>query len=462
MPGEALFDKLVITTGTTGIGLGWVLERARKVYGDAALYAKFEEYLQDIGKSGVYTIASSLLKTPNSALEIFNRAFEALREDLAREARRGGEGVAFVEAHLSYLSIHTLIPNPMLHRLLSLGREVTIIYYVEDYYHALKRMAERIRRHPRLYEVEGFIVDPLSYMTWRGLDHNLLNMIRASYPHVETLIAGIKHPVETHLRLLRYAGMPRLEGRREYLLAYLSHPISKVREDYAYCRGDFESLAEHPFVHNLERFKDTLIRRCKRLILFEPATIDELVEPRRCDGKREPGSYRIDSRDRWPHARMEDYRSMYPVDVFDREEFGPLYGGSLARVPRPEARTASILDYGPEARDFYLARLRGMIKDQIEIRDFEYVNQASAVIAYEPVYKTLSDGSWHFSQGVRKELARAESQAKAIYVFASSEALPELMRHAMGLFGEKVNPIVLDDPGDPSDALDLLAARGVC
>ncbi len=456
---EPLFEKVVILSGTSGVGIGDMLNRAMNLYGDEAAYAKYEDYVRFTGKFGIYTAASNLLWAPRSALDVFRRAFDAMVADL-REKARGGARVAFIETHLSYISVHTLIPNPIIGSLIALGKETTILYYVDDFYHALYRIAKRIEQTPYLYIAENFVIDPLSYLMWRGLDHSLLIMLRAQYPNLETLMIGMKHPDETHNRVLQYAGLPTHKGRMRFLLAYISHPISGVRSDYYVLsnRGELSSIADHPFVKNFEAFKRKLRNRCKNLILFEPTTIDEILVP---EGE-EIEEYVVTLSNRWPHGRMNEYEEMYPVDIFDRELFGTLYGAVLAPLHKAEVKTKSILDYGGDVRKFYLNKLLGIIKDHIEVRDYEYVGQSSAIIVYEPIYKSIVTGSLSPSRGVRKELNRAESQSKAIYVAASGDTISHVAREASGVFGERINPIKLNDPSDPSQIIEILRQAELC
>ncbi len=459
---EPVFDKVVILSATSGVGLSSFRRLAEGLFGEQAFYADYEEYVKNTGKTGIYSMASGLLWSPRSALSVFEEAFNAMRSD-ALEAKRRGAKIAFIETHLSYISIHMLIPNPMIDKIISLGRETTLIYYIEDFYHALLRMARSLKEKSNLYRAEGFYIDPLNYMTWRGLDHSLINMLRARYTGtLEALIAGAKHPEETHKRLLEYSSHPRLRGRLEYMLAYVSHPITAVRREYMAMKsaGKLKSISQHAFVADFEEFKRNLIHECPRLILFEPTTIDELSGEvsTENDGKE----YIVTREDRWPHARVKEYERMYPVDIFDRETFAILYGGGYQGGSTPVS--ASILDH-EEARTYYLKRLEAMIRDQIEVRDYEYVSQSSSIIAYEPVYnyRYLAERNSSPSRGAMKELARAESQSKSIYIVApTQEAATSFVNATSGLFGEKTAPIVLSDPRNPKELVEILAEAGFC
>ena len=457
---ELMFDKVVLLSGTSGVGIGDMLERARDLHGDNAAYASFEDYVKNIGKKGIYTIASNLLWTPESALDVYNRAFRAMLRDLEDQKRRGAK-IAFIETHVSYLSVHTLIPNPILHKMLRLGREATVLYYADDFYHALLRMARWVKEAYHFAMSEGFVIDPLSYLMWRGLDHSILIMLRGQYQNLETLLVGMKHPDATHNRILAYSALPSHRARMEYLLAYMSHPISGVRSDFLRLResGELESIADHPFVKNFEQFKRRLWSRCRNLILFEPTSIDEILGPHDVEN-----GYVVTKQNRWPHGRAHDYENMYPVDIFDEDTFGALYGGALTyeEVEPLEIKTASILDYRGEARQFYLNRMLRIISDHIEVRDYEYVGQSSAVIVYEPIYKSIVTGEETPSKGVRKEINRAESQAKAIYVVASGEMVSRVASMASGIFGERITPIKLSSPDDPRELLEILSEAGFC
>ncbi len=456
---EPVFDKVVVLAGTSGVGLSYALEKARTLYGDDAVYAVFEDYVKGIAKAGIYTVATNLLWAPQPALDKFHSAFNSMLSDLVDGARRGAR-IAFIETHLSYISVHALIPNPILDKIIGLGREATVIYYVDDFYHALLRMAKKIEETPNLFIAESFIIDPLSYLLWRGLDHSLLTMLRAQYPRLEAFIMGAKHPDETHSRLLMYAGKPRARARREYLLAYMSHPITGVRLDYYRLleKGEIRSMAEHPFIRRFETFKRRLRSRCRNLVLFEPTSIDEVLVP---EGK-EPEEYVVTRENRWPHPREHDYEDMYPVDIFSKETFGHLYGAAMASIEELQIRTASILDYGGDVRRYYLSRLLQIIADQIEVRDYEYVGQSSVVFAYEPIYKSVVTGQYSPSRGVRKEISRAESQAKAVYVCASEDTVTQFAKETSKIFGERSTPIKLSDPSDPGELVEILREGGFC
>jgi hypothetical protein len=153
---------------------------------------------------------------------------------------------------------------------------------------------------------------------------------------------------------------------------------------------------------------------------------------------------------------------MYPVNIFDKKTFAILYGGGYEGGSTPISR--SILDQD-EAKPYYLQRLEAMIRDQIEVRDYEYVSQSSSIIAYEPVYtyRYLSDLKPSPSRGAMKELARAESQSKSIYIVAPShEAAANFIDATSGLFGEKISPIVLSDPRNPKELVEILGEAGFC
>ncbi len=118
-------------------------------------------------------------------------------------------------------------------------------------------------------------------------------------------------------------------------------------------------MSEHPFIRRFEAFKRRLRSRCRNLVLFEPTSIDEVLVSETV----EPDEYVVTRENRWPHPREHDYEDMYPVDIFDGEAFGKLYGGGLSSPAEMEHKTASILDYTGEARQFYLRRLLQRLVD---------------------------------------------------------------------------------------------------
>ena len=445
--------KLVVLAGASGAEVDSALGLARELADSGVVegrvgFVKFEDLITGRMLAHITSVLRYFIESRPSALAHFNEAYEALRGMVDS----GGYETLYLSTHLSYMVEGHLIPNPALARILSLAEEATVIYYVEDYYDALDRIRRRSRGLGDL--LASFNIDPLSYLEWRGLDFNLLGLLSSMHGNIETIVFGVKHPRETHERLLAYAALPRREARARFHPAYFSHPITYYRRSYAYHRlssGD-ASIGGFRGVARLERVKEELRRSIPSLILFEPTTIDEIVEDPALEAARASGCAEscpeslkaepsptplVTSSNRWPLPRAllhSDYRYLEggPLNVVG-PEFALLYGVDTleglreAFCPRPCRPSAC------NCPSMEFSRLTRLIDLQVRVRDYEYVAQSSLLIASTIVYVTRSPSGWRAllvrSHGMEAEVRRAQALGKPVYLLVDS--------------------VPVEDPGDP-------------
>jgi hypothetical protein len=459
MPGRPL-KKLVLLSGTAGVNIDSVLELARETIAKTPPpglgrvgVEKFEDLLTRRLLAHITSVLGYFIESRPSAIAHFHEALDTLRSRI----EESGIDALYLAAHLSYMAEDHLIPNPALPHLIRLAEETTVIYYVEDYYDAL----ERIRRHAAGISgyLASFSLDPLSYLEWRGLDFNLLGLLENMDASVETIIFGIKHPRETHLRLLRYAALPRVEARRAYHLAYFSHPITFYRAVSSRLRlsGKRAPLSGLRGVARLEALKEKLRELIPSLVLFEPTTVDEIVEdpPEAvaealgcgpCRGGGEPVMSPVISREnRWPLPSAplhRDYTYLHgaPLNIVGRE-YEQFYGVETWRGLRQAFCPKHCLpEEAGGCPEMVSSKLRKLIDLQVRLRDYEYVAQSSLLIAATVVYiAPKPEGGWGAwmvrSHGMEAEIRRAQALGKPVYLL--------------------VDIIELQDPGAP----ELSAAR---
>ena len=273
-----------------------------------------------------------------------------------------------------------MVVNPLLYRVLSDPRLrlAGVLVVVDDYYHGLYRVAERVARGDYI----GDTIDPLSYLQWRGFDLGVA--ISLLHHGADVVIFNAKHRVETYGRLARLL----LKGERGYRIIYFSHHIRSLREKAAAERRPLRELEE---VREIEEFKKWLIDACPNIVLIEPTTVDELVTGP--DGGLET---RITRDNRWPH----DYETIldypYPVDLAS-PLFEELYDVGVLRNPQ------------------YVGMLVEVIRAQIVSRDLFYVSQSQAVVAYRPFMGGRP------SHGVTVEYTSASAQGKPVYAYVESD-----------------------------------------
>ncbi len=391
-------DRLVILSAISGTRISDIKNVVRDLKNKVKVY-EFEKLLEEETKSITYEIVSRLLISRDATVRLFERIFDYIIEDAQDEA--------LVTTHLMYLSqgpqgegVTSFLVNPLLRSFVERARKVMVIEYLEDYYHGLLELLRRVSREPLLHM---YTIDPYTYLHWRGVELNLLTVLKMM--GADTYIFAMKHPKETHKRFLEYI----LGFDEEKVLAYISHPIRALRKGIMYKNSD---------VLDIEKVKSRL-RKCKGLVLFEPTTIDELIYEK---GRL---SLKITKESRWPSVEIlrdvakdvlvddakplrEDYY-VYPVNLVDKE-FEKLYGPvlhtlyALHDMDLEDGKVGKIITRVSMFADMSLTPL---IKSQIEVRDFLYVEQSKLIIAYPKGVE---------SKGMLQELARAQAMAKTIYM----------------------------------------------
>ena len=370
--------RLVLLAGVTGINIDAVMREASREFGVETV--KLEDLVEEELGSQIFTIAEQLV-----------RKNVIVHDRIARIARKlveSGSDPLVVAAHMTYYRRRHIVPSPAAPPLLSSPATTVIVNYVEDYYHALKRMAERALygRTPDVARAQP--LDPLGYLYWRGADQSMLDLYKLL--GAETYIFGMKHSREMHMRMLAHALRVEYRGVRRFRKAYISHPITKVRK-----RSKEEGVPIGSFKDSLEieRFKETLEKECSDLIIFSPTTIDEAIYD---DNSRIKTKIARD--DRWPHTSetLHDYE--YPIDLSSPEFTEYLY-------PVDE----TIRNQG------YLKILQEIIENQIESRDYAYVSQADFIIAYRPTMYSEEH------RGVEAEIHTASGQGKTVYALVPED-----------------------------------------
>ncbi len=378
----AKLSRLVLLTGATGVDVGAVLSFASKRFTGVAT-VKFEEYVEEEFKAPIYHAVELLLVDRKRASEKFLRAARRLVDYVSSYEH------ALVAVHATYHRRRHIVPNPALRTLVSAAEKTVVISYVEDYYHALYRLARRAMEGRTPSIARGQVLDPIGYLYWRAADHSILEVCEEM--GAEVMVYANKHSMEGHARLLAYALGLEYRGVARFRKAYISHPITKVKQRAA---REGTPLDQHPDVRDIEEFKRRLEDACRDMIVFSPTTIDELIVD--SEGRLKT---RIERGDRWPHPPdtiHQDY--VYPIDLSDRMFDDYLY---------PVEET--IRNPG------YMHVVRSLIEAQVESRDLSYVGQADMVIAYRPtMYQETHSG-------VETEIKTATAQAKPVYAVIPEE-----------------------------------------
>lgn len=387
------FKRIVLVSGVSGVELRSLLDLARREF--RVPVAKFEDYVEDVFHAPIYEAVELLLISRQGSLGRFNKALDTMLGSL-RDTK------AVIGIHLTYHRRNHIIPNPVIWSLVSSAHEVYVILYVEDYYHALHRIAERVLRGRTPGAFAGQPLDPLSYLYWRATDYAMASLLEGSSANVRVLVYGVKHSLEGHRRLLAYALDEPLAGIGRFRTVYVSHPISKVRAKALELGADlwnFEDSVE------IERFKSRIESTCRNIIIYSPTTVDELIVDRSGDLKT-----LIEKRDRWPHPEEALHEYTYPIDLS-----ADVFNKTLYDVSRTTASKG------------YMVTLKNVIETQVESRDLAYINQADFLVAFRP---TLY-GSTH--TGVEVEVDVAHTLSKPVYSLVPEE--DRLESHPLRRYG---------------------------
>jgi hypothetical protein len=213
---------------------------------------EFEEFVEEEFRAPIYHVAELLLVGYQRASEKFLKAFNAMMDSLS------GHAEAVVGAHLVYYRRSNIIVSPVVGTLLKLlgEKKIAVVDYVDDYYHVLFRVAERVAEG-RTPEVTGFqILDPVGLLHWRSSHHSVTQLLALS--GAATAVYASKHTSRGHVRLIAKLLGRKAENGRGYETVYISHPITKVRER---ALRENTPLSQHPDALDIERFKNILEER---------------------------------------------------------------------------------------------------------------------------------------------------------------------------------------------------------
>ncbi|MET1129137.1 MAG: hypothetical protein ABWW70_07455 [Thermoproteota archaeon] len=365
---------IVILTGTSGLDIGRTLEVIEQELGVAT--AKFEEYVEREFKAPIYHVAELLLVDYRRASAKFREAFRKMLESLK------GSRLAVVGAHSVYYRRSSIVANPLLGYLREYGERVVIIDYVDDYYHALFRLAARVAEG-HTPEIASFqVIDPAGFLYWRSAQESV-SSLATSYGAFHFIFAS-KHSREAHIRLISMA-LDMAAGRpKQYRTVYVSHPITRVRAKARSLGVPLRNLEE---VNEIETVKRDLERSCEDLIVLSPTTIDELIVD-----ENDNLETVIRAEERWPHPSNGIHDYPYPIDLSDK-----IFDTYLYPVEDTVKNKA------------YLRFLRRLIEASVERRDLGYVSQADFVFAYRPTMY----GEVHM--GVETEIKTAIAMSKPVY-----------------------------------------------
>ena len=288
-------NNLIIVSGSTGIHL----DRFKKIFEEIKqknpetklCYFKFEDYLKKIFKiEEISVIVSTFLLTRPSA----NRKFIEAIKLILNESNENSCDSVIILMHLSYLIQNSIfIVNPALRYLIRQSKKAILVYIFDDILHALYRIA--LGHHMKVnmlkftvlegsspyFEKEGafYTLDLISYLMWRSLDISILTSYLGS-KNIETYIYAVKHPYDNSIKFFEML----ISGSKDYVTAYVSHPISVFRRLYNAINEKIHnsnkkvSLSEIPGVCTvIEKTKKILRKYISDLILFEPTTIDEYI-----------------------------------------------------------------------------------------------------------------------------------------------------------------------------------------
>ncbi|BES80520.1 hypothetical protein [Pyrodictium abyssi] len=365
-------------TGVSGVELAPLLRLAEEL---GAATAKYEEFVEEEFKAPIYHVAELLLVDYRRTAERFEKAFRRMLDSLS------GSEAAVVAAHAAYYRRSNIVASPLtgfVHRLAARGEaSVAIVDYVDDYYHILYRLADRVARG-ETPEVAGFqVLDPAGLLYWRSTHHSIAQL--AAIHGVEFYVYASKHSREGHQRLLAMLLGMEPDGGGSFHTVYVSHPITRVR---ARALQEGAALDRYPDALEIEEFKKTLEESCPSLVVFSPTTVDELIT----DPATGRLKTRIERSERWPHGENGLHEYPYPVDLRDR-----LFDLHLYPVEDTTGNPG------------YMSYLQSQIEASIERRDLGYVAQADMIVAYRPTMY----GETHM--GVETEIKTAVAMAKPVY-----------------------------------------------
>ncbi len=436
------FRRAVILTGTTGIGFDALLERAKRLVGPGCV-DKFESHLT-LGPCGDVEQYVHYLYV--SGVEAKSRFREALDSMVKSLESRGCKDVV-IAMHFTYMAGYSITPNPVVPEVLRIAEDVRVVSVVDDWYDVIVRVAGRALEGGACERRElGYTIDPETVVNWRAADLSLASLSEEMGATRWYLLA-VKHPPEVLDRLLE-----ELLGRKRYLKAYISHPIRPVRGLYAEvkclaasrrgCEGlDRLDLGRFPLVSLIEGFKSyvrEVLERGEGAILFEPTTIDELLVDAKCTGGTcRPERVLMEPRPglRWPSPAGGAGEGLEAL----RSAFTALRGEKLDSyvyaLSRPED-----LGKASQALSYILVRFAEALEEQVEARDYKYIEQSDVLVAAVPSLLYCGERgepaiSPMPSRGVSDEVRRAMALSKPIYFYVLPVDVDALSRALLDYAG---------------------------
>lgn len=427
--------RTVVFAGLTGVRIGGFIGEAvryLKLRGLKDVFgAKFEDYLRvEMGLADLESVAFQILSASREAVrERFRAALDRLLEDA------DGADVIVVGVHLTYHSRGVMAPNPVLRDILSIGDNITLIYLVEDYYDALYRVArgwaEKSARAAGDTLFPSYHLDPITYLQWRGAEMSLIDAVKGFLGELRVFLLGAKHPPSVLRAILDYAVLGRC-----VIHVYLSHPITLFRR-LRLAGARPPRLADVPGVLEIEEIARSLEglrvaaptgEEC-RVAVYRPTTVDELIvipaalalQRLGCSGGPAKGSGVvidpiIDSSNRWPFTGFhEDYVHKNrdgKLSMVSDKYMMAAFGGAV-RALREELCAG-----GGHLTDLILS----MVRAQIEMRDYSYIDQSNVVATVIPVFykidysrgECMIESHVVLAEGVEAEARRAHALAKRL------------------------------------------------
>jgi len=337
-----------------------------------AIPLKFDEYLEEEAGYPPYLLFDHFYRDRKTITEYVNKACDSIVQEVEKNTSEGKNVMLLL--HFTYFRRGHIIPNPALEFLLRKLNPKSILVLVDDCYHCLFRILQRIIRNRRPLFQE---LDPLSFLVWREAE--LSQALSLTYRGYPVYLVANKHDKRTLIRLVQHAF-----GFRKCKLAYISHHITMPRRKAIERKISLDKLEE---VIEIQDFKRKLIEKCDNLVLFDPTTIDELIYDEDNNLK-----LAINKEDRWPffESLHDDY--IFPVDLSSNDFRRELYSSI-------DVKNTS-----------YREQMRYQIEMQIESRDFLYINQSDMLIVYRPTM-------YNVASGIMAEIYTAMAQQKPVYAF---------------------------------------------
>lgn len=226
-----------------------------------------EENLELINASRSNVIKQIITKSPKEQKRIWGAAFDKLAGLLDNT---GGKIIYAVSLHATFYhqKLNQFI-SPIDVEKLSLikDRVKCVLVFIDDCYDIYKRLIQK----GGMFEIKKDI-DPKkaaelsiknnkSILYWREIEQAISNLIR-QYSGVPVFTVAVKHPAFMIGRLFT-------KPLKDLMIFYLAHTISKYRSEYSL------QIRSSTFPAELKKFAESILTKCKELVIFIPDTIDE-------------------------------------------------------------------------------------------------------------------------------------------------------------------------------------------